>query len=484
VRNRVRAYRAAHEREILDDFIELLKLPNVSRDRPAVRRNAEHIVRMLGARGFAARLLEVDDGSPAVYAELGPASATRTLLLYAHYDGQPVDPKEWKGAPFQPVLRAGRDGPEVALPERGHTIDPETRIYARSASDDKAGVMGIVMALEAMKASGIAPSVRVKLFFEGEEEISSPHLRALLEKHASLLRCDGVLFVDGPAHPSGSASVALGVRGVTGVELTTYGPNRPLHSGHYGNWAPNPIAELANLVATMRRDDGTITIAGIAEKVVRPSEAERRLLARFPNADAELRRELGLAWTEGNGRPLAELILEPALNVRGFSGGHVGDAAANAIATEARASVDFRLVPKLTPAEVRARVEDHLRRQGYYVVTADPDAATRLAHPRIVKAIWEEGYPATRTPPDAPVVVSLLGALEEGGVPVAVSPSGGGSLPTFVFDEVLKAPIVFVATANHDNNQHAANENLRLQNLWNGIELYAIALARMGGSWR
>jgi acetylornithine deacetylase/succinyl-diaminopimelate desuccinylase-like protein len=440
---------------------------------------------MLGTRGIPARLLEADEGPPAVYAELGPTSAARTLLVYAHYDGQPVVPSEWRGSPFQPVLRAGRDGPEIGLPERGRTLDPETRIYARSASDDKAGVMGIVAALDAMKATAVPASVRVKLFVEGEEESSSPHLRSLLEKHASLLRCDGVLFVDGPAHPSGAASVSLGVRGFTSVELTAYGPNRPLHSGHYGNWAPNPISTLTHVLSSMRREDGTIAIAGLMDKVARPGEAERRLLERFPSADADLRRDLGLGWTEGNGRPLAELILEPALNVRGFAGGHVGKDAANAISTEARASLDFRLVPNLTPANVRTLVEEHLRRQGYYLVASDPDPATRLAHPRILKVVWGDGgYPATRTSPDAPIVGAFLGALAEASIPVAVSPTGGGSLPTFVFEEVLKAPLVFVATANHDNNQHAANENLRLQNLWNGIELYAVALGRLGASWR
>ena len=482
-RDRVRAYRRSHEHEILSAFLELLAIPNVAADRASLRRNADHIVAMLAARGIAAQLLEVDGAPPAVYADLGaPArKPAKTLLLYAHYDGQPVDPSEWTGAPFQPVLRAG--GREVALPASGQAIDPEARVFARSASDDKAGVMGIIVALEALKASGIPPSVHVKVLFEGEEEAMSGHLRAILEKNAALLATDGVLFIDGPAHPNGQPTAGLGVRGFLSLELTVYGPNRALHSGHYGNWAPNPIVLLSHLVDSMRDADGTILVAGIRE-AVRPLTAnETKLLTALPDPDAGLRRELGLAWSEGQGASLAQRILQPALNLRGIAGGHVGDGAANAIPTQARASIDFRLVPDLTPELVRTSVENHIASQGFYIVHDEPDAATRLEHARIVKVSWGDGYPATRTPVDAPLVRAFLETLHAANAPIVVTPSAGASLPTHMFAEVLRAPLVFLSTANHDNNQHAANENLRIQNLWDGIELYAITLAGIGHRW-
>jgi acetylornithine deacetylase/succinyl-diaminopimelate desuccinylase-like protein len=181
---------------------------------------------------------------------------------------------------------------------------------------------------------------------------------------------------------------------------------------------------------------------------------------------------------------LAEQILLPAINLRGILSGHVGEKAAAAIPTDARASLDFRLVPDLTPDRVRAIVEEHIRKQGYYITNTDPDISTRLAHSMIAKLVWGAGYPATRTPADAPLVRAFLRTLGEAGIAVAVTPAWGASLPTNVFADVLKAPIVFLSTVNYDNNQHAANENLRLQNLWDGIEIYATTLMQLGRAWR
>jgi len=484
VRDHVRSYRRAHEHELLTSFAELLAIPNVAADPANLRRNADTIVAMLASRGVAGRLLEIDGGPPVVFADLGASTKrAKTLLVYAHYDGQPVDASEWTSAPFTPVAR-GKDGRELALPAKGKTIDPDARLYARSASDDKAGVFGIIAALEALKATGLAPSVRIKLLFEGEEERSSPHLRAMLVKYAALLEADAVLFIDGPGSPDGAPLVSLGVRGFTSLEMTVYGPNRSLHSGHYGNWAPNPISLLAHLVDTMRDTDGTILVRGIRDAVRPLTASERKLLSATPNLDSELRHELGLAWSEGSGAPLAERVLLPALNLRGIEAGHVDSKAANAIPTEARASIDFRLVPDLTPEKVRALVEDHVRGQGYYVVHDDPDAATRAEHARIVKLTWGDGYPATRTPLETPVVTALLRTLDATGTKVAIKPASGASLPTNMFDEVLKAPLMFLSTVNYDNNQHAANENVRIQNLWDGIELYAVVFVELGKAWR
>lgn len=483
VRDRVRAYRRAHEHEILQAFVELLAIPSVRADQAGLRRTADKIVALLAARGVTAKLLEQDGAPPVVFADLGtPGDRRKTVLLYAHYDGQPVDPSEWKSPPFEPTIRIGDR--HVELPAAGQTIDPEARVFARGAGDDKSGVMGIITALEAIKASGLAPSVHVKVMFEGEEEINSPHLRATLDAHAAELACDAVLFADGPAEPDETPIVSLGVRGFDALELTVYGPNRTLHSGHYGNWAPNPIVLLTHLIDSMRDADAAILIPGFREAVRPLTDGETRLLAALPSPDADLRRELGLAWTEGGGAALAERILHPALNLRGISSGHVEALATNSVPTEARASIDFRLVPDLTPEKVRKLVEDHVRAQGFYIVHADPDVETRLAHPRIIKLTWGNGYPATRTPPEAPIARALVQALQQAKLPIVEIPSGGGSLPTYMFGDVLHAPLVIVSVANHDDNQHAPNENLRIANLWSGIELYATALVELGRTWR
>jgi acetylornithine deacetylase/succinyl-diaminopimelate desuccinylase-like protein len=462
----VRDWRAAHESAILDELRAFLAIPNIASDTPNIERNAAALAEMLRHRGIEPRMLRVEGAPPVVFGEIRTKDAKETLVLYAHYDGQPVDPAKWDSDPFTPVLRGDR-------------------LYARSASDDKAPIIAMLASLDALRASKIPLRVNVKLFFEGEEEAGSPHLGAILEQHRDLLK-DAQLWIiaDGPEHQSGRAQLYFGARGVLGLELTTYGPARPLHSGHYGNWAPNPIAELATLIASMRDTEGKILIPGFYDDVRPIGDVERRAIAAAPSPDSALRAELALGRSEGQGAPLAETLLRPALNLRGIRGGAVGAGAANAVPTEATASIDFRLVPDERPAKVRELVEAHLARLGYHVVRATPDTATRRRFPKVVKVEWDSGYAALRVPLDAPFSRAVVRAAAStlGTAPVEV-PILGGSLPLSTFGDALGAPVVVVPIANHDDNQHAANENLRLQNLWDGIEEYAGLFARLGAEW-
>ena len=487
VRAAARRYREAHEAEIAREFATLLAIPNVASDSVNIRRNAAALIQMLQRRGVSARALEAV-GPPAVYGELAVPGATRTVVFYAHYDGQPVDTSQWTGSPWSPVLRDGplnANGRVIPIPATGSRMTGESRIYARSASDDKGAIIAMLAALDAMRAANITPSVNLKFFFEGEEEAGSSNLRRMLETHRDLLRADAWIFCDGPVHQSGRQQVVFGVRGVMGLELTTYGPARALHSGHYGNWAPNPAVLMSSLIASMRDDDGRITIAGFSDDVRPISEAERRALAAAPAIDSTLRRALMLGATEANNALLAERIMQPALNVRGIRVGGVRELAANAIPTTAHASIDFRLVAGQRPERVRELVEAHLRSRGYHIVNDTPDSALRMRHPRIVRVEWEAGYAATRAPMDIPFSRALMAAASSGAAspPLAI-PTLGGSLPTSTFEQVLGVPLVILPIANYDNNQHAANENLRLQNLWDGIELYAAVMARVGHEWK
>jgi acetylornithine deacetylase/succinyl-diaminopimelate desuccinylase-like protein len=483
----VRAHRIANEVAILDEFRSLLEIPNVASDSVNIRRNAGLLVTMLERRGVRVRLLDAPGSPPAVYGELPAPGATRTFVFYAHYDGQPVVPRDWAGDPWKPVLRdrpLEGGGREMAWPVAGQRIDPEWRLYARASGDDKAPIIALLAALDALKASGAKRTVNLKIFLEGEEEAGSPHLRDMLERHRETLAADAWVFCDGPVHQSRRPQAVFGVRGVVGLELTTYGPARALHSGHYGNWAPNPVALMTELLASLRDADGRIRIPGYTSEVRPVTAAERAALAAVPDVDATLREELQLGATEAGGARLIERIMEPAINFRGVRGGGVGESAANAIPTEAHASIDFRLVPDQRPETVREKVEEHLRRQGWHVVHEAPDAATRRAHARIVRLEWGSGYPAYRTSLDAPFGRAIVHVMEETrGEPVLKVPTLGGSLPLYLFQDVLGVPIVVLPIANHDNNQHAANENLRLQNLWDGIELYAGLLTRLGSLW-
>jgi len=389
-----------------------------------------------------------------------------------------VNAAQWTSPPWQPTLRSKAleaGGAVIPFPADGSAaLDGEARLYARSSGDDKASMVAMLGALDALRGANRMPTVNLKFFFEGEEEAGSPHLARVLEANRELLAGDVWLFCDGPNHQGGRQQLLFGMRGITGMELTLYGPTRPLHSGHYGGWAPNPAAMIARLIASMRDDEGRITIAGYYDDVVPPSPAEQQATAALPSADAALRQSLALGRVEGQGASLAELILQPALNVRGIRAGAVGEQAANAIPTAAYASFDFRLVPNQTPARVRALVTTHLEQQGYFVTEDSVTTALRLAHPRIARTQWEDGgYPAGRTPMDLPIARSVAAAIAAGlGETPLLVPTLGGSGPHYLFQQLLHTPVLVLPIANYDDNQHGADENLRLQNLRDGVAVY------------
>ncbi|HEU4995689.1 MAG TPA: M20/M25/M40 family metallo-hydrolase [Gemmatimonadaceae bacterium] len=484
VRGAVRAYLQANDVAIVRDLADFLAIPNLATDSVNIRRNAHYIVQMLERRGASTRLLEAPGSPPAVYGELRAPGATRTVVFYAHYDGQPVDTSQWMTPPWAPTLRASPGGPIIPLPTQPGTVQGESRLYARSAGDDKSPIIAFLSALDALRSANVRPSVNLKFFFEGEEEAGSAHIRDMLTRHRELLGADLWLFGDGPVHQSRRQQVVFGARGVMGLELTVFGPARPLHSGHYGNWAPNPLVLMANLIASMRNDDGRILIDDFYDDVQAPTRVERDAIAAAPPPDSALRVELQLQSTEQGNAPLMERIMLPALNVRGISGGNVGALAANAVPTLARASIDFRMVPRQTPAGVRSLVEAHARKQGFFVLDRDPTPEERLTHARILKMEWEGGYPASRTDMSLPVSRAVVRATEMGvGDRVIVVPMLGGSLPLYHFEEVLRTPLITLPIVNHDNSQHAANENLRLQNLFDGIQVYAGIVAHLGRIW-
>jgi acetylornithine deacetylase/succinyl-diaminopimelate desuccinylase-like protein len=487
--SRVRAYRQSREHEILREFVELLAIPNLASDADGIRRNAAMLVEMMRRRGLEPKLLEASDPSapPAVYGERLVKGATRTLVFYAHYDGQPPGGRPWTdGQPWEPVFRSGpldAGGKRVPMPRPGEPFDPEWRLYARSASDDKGGVVAILTALDALAASGIPPTANLKFFFEGEEEAGSPHLADILARHKRLLGADAWIICDGPVNQSGRKQVVYGVRGDANVDVTVYGPKRPLHSGHYGNWAPNPAMTLARLLATMKDDAGRVTIAGWYDDVEPLGEAERRAITEAPQADAELRSRLGIGRSEGGASSLLELLALPSLNVNGISSGDVGAQARNVIPTTATVVLDLRLVKGNDHTRQVGRLVEHIRRQGFHVVDRDPTDEDRLRHPLIAKVVRRgDGYNAERTRMDLPISIAVAEAVQSASRdPIVKLPTLGGSLPLSIFRESIGATTIVVPIANYDNNQHAEDENIRLQNLWDGIEIMAAIMTMRGG---
>jgi acetylornithine deacetylase/succinyl-diaminopimelate desuccinylase-like protein len=476
IQSRVHAYRSAHEKEIVQEFTRLLSLPNRATDTPDIERNAELIKTMLEKRDVAVRMLRVPGAPPAVLGELRTPGARPTIGIYAHYDGQPVDPAQWRTPPFSPVIR-DENGKDIGW-EAAAQFDPEWRIYARSASDDKAAIEATMAALDALLASNTPLAVNMKFMFEGEEEAGSTHLPEILKENSDFLDAEIWLLCDGPVHQSRRMQVFFGARGETDLEITTYGPTRALHSGHYGNWAPNPIVLLTHLIDSMRDVDGKILIPGFYDDVRPLTATEKHALAETPAVDEQLKQELAIRVPEGGGTPLAEQILKPALNVHGIQSGHVGAQAANVITTQAQASIDFRLVPNQIPEKVRARVEEYITRQGFFIVHDNPDALTRQAHAHVVKLEWGSGYPPYRASMENRDAREVIRTIEMAtGGPIIQVVTLGGSVPMYLFEGKNHTPVIGVPIANHDNNQHAANENLRLQNLWDAIQVYAAIFA-------
>lgn len=474
-----RSWRTAHEHAILTEFTDLLAIPNLARDSANIRRNADAITAILTKRGVSTRLLEFEGTPPVIYGEIKNPSAKRTVVFYAHYDGQPLDSKEWATEPWKPVFRNApldRDGKIMPLPSNGG-IDPEWRLYARSASDDKAPVIAIAAALDALKAARIPIQSNIKFVFEGEEEAGSPHFPQVIERNRDLLRADVWLICDGPVDQSRRQLIAFGARGVTTIDLTVYGPMRELHSGHYGNWAPNPAMMLARLLASMKDDDGRVLVKDFYQGIEPLSDTEKRAIAEAPNMEAELKRELWLGSTEGAGKSLLDLLNVPSLNIRGMASARIAGQASNVIPATATATIDMRLVKGITPQQAVARLVDHIRSQGYFIVDHDPDAKTRMSHAKVIKVTSPQaGYRAVRTSMDLPISQAVLAAASSARGSIVKLPTMGGSVPLYAIEDILNSPTITVPIANHDNNQHAANENIRIQNLWDGIELMAALL--------
>src|SRR6266849_3140011 len=479
----VRNYRLNNEDRIVRELAEFLAIPNVASDTENIQKNAAHLVEMLEARGIETHPLPISGRGPVIFGKLNVSDAKRTVIFYAHYDGQPVDPAAWTdGKPFEPALRSDAieaGGKRIALPDKHPgAYNDNWRIYARSASDDKSPIVALLAAIDALRAARIPLGVNLKVIFEGEEEAGSINLRRTLELHKNLLGGDLLITADGPVHQSGRPLVFFGNRGILGFEVTTFGPIRALHSGHYGNWAPNPGFQLARLLASMKSEDGRVLIEGFYDDVVPLGNAEKRALDEMPKNDADLQRELQFAKPEGGSKRLVELLQLPSLNIRGLRSAYVGEQAQNIVPEKAEAALDVRLVKGEDPDKKFEQVLAHIRKQGFYVTSATPTKEERLSNPyviRVVKDVWN--YRASRTSMELPVSRALVQLVQDtAGGSAVIAPTLGGSVPMYIF-EGLGLPWIGVPIVNYDNHQHSSDENLRLGHFWRGMEIYGAILA-------
>ncbi|HEU4319803.1 MAG TPA: M20/M25/M40 family metallo-hydrolase [Acidimicrobiia bacterium] len=471
--------RSGHE--VLAQFASLLQIPNVTGHVGDLRRNSVEIADRFSARGAAMEVIELDGASPVVIGRLRTENPTATVGVYVHYDGQPVDPDAWTYPPFSAQLLDGSlhgGGRPIDLPAEADHIDPEWRIYARGASDDKTPLAALPAALDALSSAGLTPTVDLVFLFEGEEESGSPNLERYMRELKTRLVADAWLLCDGPVHQSRLPLVSFGARGYSGFDLTFYGAEKEIHSGHYGNWVPNPAFELARFLATCKDDSGRVLIDGFYDDTLPISNEDRAAMERLPDVSSQLQSDLGFGGPEVSDATYPERLMLPSFNVRGIRAADVGDDARNVVPAQATVSVDIRLAAGDDPDRMVDRVEAHLVRAGYVVLDRDPTAEERRSHRRLARIDRAVGYRAARIPMASPLAETLLDVCRRAGDgDVVALPTFGGSVPLYLFEEVLGSSVAILPIANHDNNQHAADENLRVGNLWYGIHLWANLLS-------
>jgi acetylornithine deacetylase/succinyl-diaminopimelate desuccinylase-like protein len=481
------------------EFFEFLALPNDATVPADIQKNADWLESAFRKRGFATRQLP-NNGKPLVYAEYQrKVPNAKTMLFYMHFDGQPVIPSQWaQKSPWTAVLKQrAANAPPAPLatmtPSRASAaprweeidaaklqedkIDPEWRIFARASSDDKGPIMMFLTAFDALKAAGLEPALNVKVLLDGEEEKGSPTIGVIATAHRELLRADGIVINDGPLHVSNQPTIVFGNRGNTVVKLTVHGPKSNLHSGHYGNYVPNPAQRLAALLASMKADDGRVTIAGYYD-TVKLTDAERRIMADVPDDEAEMKKRLGIAKPEAVGRNLQEALQYPSLNIRGMEAAAVGDKGANIIPSQATVELDLRTTPGAGPSHLVGLIEAHVRAKGYHLTAAEPTDEEREKHDKIASLVVARGSAAAFTPLDSPLgawaQASLAKTYAEAGEPAKTVRIRmmGGSVPTDKLVEGLELPFVIVPLVNPDNNQHSFDENLRVGHFLDGARVF------------
>ena len=463
LRRTVTSHVETHQKAIVGELLELLAIPNVAADRANIRRNADHLRGLLTRHGLTAEILETT-GNPLVYGALDVPGASRTVLFYCHYDGQPVDAAKWNQPdPFTPTVRGeGR----------------EARIYARSAADDKSPIVGLLAALDALKAAGIAPTSNVRVILDGEEEASSPSLVPAIARYKDKLRADVMVILDGPAHSSGRPTLVYGARGIVTLDLTVFGPSSGVHSGNYGNWIPNPAMRLSALLASMKDDAGRVLVAGFNDAVAPLTAEERAMLDAVPEDSARMLQAFGVARPEQAYPKLQDALQHPTLNIRGLASSFVGAGARTIVPDRATAALDIRLVKETPAVDLVAKLKAHIRKQGFHLVDQEPDAAARAQHGRLAR-LTQTGpvMNAFRTATSDPHARALLASMTRTfGQPPVQLRTLGGSVPIAAFIDALGFPALLVPIVNFDNNQHEENENLRLGALFDGIVTIAAVL--------
>lgn len=468
----IAAYTADYFPAVLKEYREFLSIPNNGRIPEHRELNVAWCLQRFKALGFETRILE-SRGIEHILAEKSVNAQAGTVLFYMQIDGQPVDTLAWsQESPYKPVLkkRIADNWEEVNWETADEGFDPELRVFSRSASDSKGPSMSLIAALQILADNSLQPAYNIKILLDFQEELSSPTLAPLVNEQREAFAADRMLIMDGTRHLSGLPTLAYGGRGIADITLTVYGSDRNLHSGQYGNFAPNPVFKLARLLGGMKEEDGRVSIPGFYDGVL-ITDSDREAFARVPEDKAAIEKSLGIARAEQVGESYQEAMQFPSLNVRGLRAAWVGDEVRTIIPSEAVAEIDIRLVPETDGNRLVQLVKSYIRDQGFYILDSLPTASEREQYPKLLRFQSELGSMPFRSDMHSDLGNWLRKSMQRvfGNRYVELK-MNGGSQPIAPFITTLNIPAVSVRIPNPDNNIHAPDENLRLGNFIEGIQ--------------
>ena len=465
----------SHLKSTVEELKDFISLPNDALVPDDMNRNLEWLTEKFNQRGFSTRIISTSN-IPLFFAELkGQHKDAPTLLIYMHFDGQSVDPSKWdQKDPYQVVLKEknGDQWKTLDWDNLKDEINPEWRLFGRSTSDDKGPIVMLLNAIDMLKADGVNIPVNLKVILDGEEEKSSKPLPQAVKENRDLLKADVLMINDGPVHPSKKPTLVYGCRGITSMSVTTFGPIRPQHSGHYGNYAPNPGFRLFHLLGSMKDENGKVLIDGYYDGI-ELDEKTQKVLRSVPDDVQALHKTLAIHSPETVGSFYQESLQYPSLNVRGIQSGWVGKKARTIVPEQATAEIDLRLVVETDGTRLKNLVKEHIKSKGYYIVDRLPTLEERMTYPLI--AMVKEGSvtDAFRTDLDNPygqwMEKVLRNTFNEDVVKIRTM---GGTVPIAPFINALDIPAIILPVVNPDNNQHSPNENLRIGQITFGLQVF------------
>lgn len=462
----------------IEAFYEFLSIPNDGKNKDEIYKNIEWSTVQLESFDFNINLLKTSS-LPLVLAEKIIDRKLPTIAFYMHLDGQSVDLSKWdQKSPWTPVLKKfdGNSWNQVDWEMLKIKENEDLRIFARSTSDDKGPFMMFLTSLKILDNYNKKPAYNIKLILDFEEERSSPGLPEAVEKYKDQLIADLLLILDGPMHSSKKPTLVFGNRGIATITLKVYGPKTSQHSGHYGNFIPNPALRLSQILSSMKSEDGRVIIPGFYDGI-NITDQVKSIFKDIPSEEELIRNRTKINSVDKVAESYQESLQYPSLNIRGLQSGWVGSQVRTIIPSTAQAEIDVRLVLESNPLRLVNLIKNHIESLGYKILNDEPNDNQRLSNNKLVKMNYKISYPAFRTPINAKEGKWLKNILFNNFKvnPVLIRTSGG-SVPISPFVNNLGIPAIGIPTVNLDNNQHSPNENIRLGNYFNGIETFVSLL--------